>query len=293
MHRTYAKNVRRTISQTRGRFLAIFAIVLLGVGFLAGLLSATPDMRASFDDFFDASDMYDVEVLGTLGFADGDAAALRKLDGVEAVQSGYIADALLQNGGREYAARMRSYSADDTINKPVLVSGRLPAAADECVVVNVFFGASASVKLGDILTLSENDKNAGDLLESREFKVVGFVNDCLNYSSETEYTNIGSGKVDLFVRVPDSAFVRDPHTELFLTVKGAKALTSLSDDYNSLVDGGAAAVKNIAGARCQIRYDEVNGSADSELAKADAKYQSAVSEANAKLAAAKKKLDDG
>ena len=293
MHRTYAKNVRRTISQTRGRFLAIFAIVLLGVGFLAGLLSATPDMRASFDDFFDASDMYDVEVLGTLGFTDGDAAALRKLDGVEAVQSGYIADALLQNGGREYAARMRSYSADDTINKPVLVSGRLPAAADECVVVNVFFGASASVKLGDILTLSENDKNAGDLLESREFKVVGFVNDCLNYSSETEYTNIGSGKVDLFVRVPDSAFVRDPHTELFLTVKGAKALTSLSDDYNSLVDGGAAAVKNIAGARCQIRYDEVNGSADSELAKADAKYQSAVSEANAKLAAAKKKLDDG
>ena len=57
MHRTYAKNVRRTISETRGRFLAIFAIVLLGVGFLAGLLSATPDMRASFDDFFDASDM--------------------------------------------------------------------------------------------------------------------------------------------------------------------------------------------------------------------------------------------
>jgi len=293
MHRTYAKNVRRTISQTRGRFIAIFMIVLLGVGFLAGLLSATPDMRASFDDFFDQSDMYDVEILGTLGFTDADAAALHKVDGVEAVQTGYIADALLNDSGKEYAARMRSYRADDALNRPVLVEGRLPAAADECVVVNVFFGASEKVSLGDTLTLSDNDKNAADLLQKKEFKVVGFVNDCLNYSSETEYTNIGSGKVDLFVRVPDSAFVQDPYTELFLTVKGAKALTSLSDDYNTLVDGGVTAVKGIAGARCRARYDEVKANADSELARADEKYQSAVTEANDKLAAAKKKLDDG
>lgn len=293
MHRTYSKNVHRTISETRGRFLAIFAIVLLGVGFLAGLLSATPDMRASFDDYFDSANMYDVELLSDLGFTDSDVAALRDLNGVEAVQSGYIADALLQNGGNEYAVRMRSYDAGDRLNIPALVSGRLPEAADECVVANVFFGASASVKLGDTLVLSDNDKNAVDLLESREFKVVGFVNDCLNYSSETEYTNIGSGKIDLFIRVPRESFVQEPYTELFLTVQGAKALASLSDDYNALVDGGADSVKGIAGARCQIRYNEVKGNADAELAKADEKYRSAVNEANDKLRAAKKKLDDG
>ena len=293
MNRTYAKNVRRTISETRGRFVAIFAIVLLGVGFLAGLLSATPDMRASFDDFFDRANMYDVEILGTLGFTAGDVAALRKVDGVEAVQSGYVADALLNDSGQEYAARMRSYRADDMLNTPVLVSGRMPEAADECVVVNVFFGASKKVSLGDTLTVSDNDKKAGDLLESRKFKIVGFVNDSLNYSSETEYTNIGSGTVDLFIRVPAVSFVQDPYTEIFLTVKGAKALTSLSDDYNTLVDGGATAVKGIAGARCQARYNEVKSNAVTELAKADEKYRSAADEANGKLASAKKKLDSG
>ena len=39
MARTYSKNIRRTLTGTRSRFLAIFAIVALGVGFLAGLLS--------------------------------------------------------------------------------------------------------------------------------------------------------------------------------------------------------------------------------------------------------------
>lgn len=293
MRRTYAKNVRRTISGTRGRFIAIFAIVLLGVGFLSGLLSATPDMRASFDSYFDSANLYDLEILGGLGFTDGDADALKKVDGVESVQSGYIADALLKCGESEYAVRMRSWDESDTLNVPSLVSGRMPSSADECVVVNVMLGASSRIKLGDTLSLSDNDKNASDLLECKKFTVVGFINDSLNYSSETEYTNIGSGKLDLFIRVPKSSFVQDCYTEMFMTVNGAKPLTALSTEYNDLVKDEASSVKSISAARCQTRYDEVKSDADEKLADADEKYQNAVDEANSKLADAKAKLDDG
>ena len=45
MKKTYRKNVLRTVYKTLSRFGAIFAIVALGVGFLAGLLATTPDMR--------------------------------------------------------------------------------------------------------------------------------------------------------------------------------------------------------------------------------------------------------
>lgn len=293
MHKTYHKNVRRTISETRGRFLAIFAIVLLGVGFLSGLLSATPDMRASFDSYFDSSRLYDVEILSDLGFTDADVAALRKLDGVEAVQPGYITDALLKKGENEYVARLRSYSQDNALNKPILAAGRLPRSPDECVVINVFFGASESVKLGDTLELSDKESGAADLLQNKEFKVVGFVNDSLNFSSETEYTNIGSGTISLFVLLPEQSFVQEPYTDMFLTVKGARALTALSPDYEDLVNGEASAVKGIAGARCQARYHEVKANANAELSAADEKYKVSVSEANAGLAAAEKKLQDG
>ena len=67
MRRTYRKNILRTVRATLGRFLAIFAIVALGVGFLAGLLAATPDMRYSVDRFFDETHMYDLRILSELG----------------------------------------------------------------------------------------------------------------------------------------------------------------------------------------------------------------------------------
>lgn len=66
MKRTYRKTVVRTIRQSLSRFLAIFAIVALGVGFLAGLLATTPDMRYSADRFFDETDLFDLRIVGTL-----------------------------------------------------------------------------------------------------------------------------------------------------------------------------------------------------------------------------------
>ena len=50
MARSYQKNILRTFKGSRSRFAAIFAIVALGVGFLAGLLSTTPDMEDSMED---------------------------------------------------------------------------------------------------------------------------------------------------------------------------------------------------------------------------------------------------
>ena len=47
--RAYIKNILRTIRSTLSRFLAIFAIVGLGVGVLAGLMASPDDMRLSAD----------------------------------------------------------------------------------------------------------------------------------------------------------------------------------------------------------------------------------------------------
>lgn len=290
---TYHKNVGRTIRETMGRFVAIFAIVALGVGFLSGLLSATPDMRASFDRYFDSSGLYDVEILSGLGFTQADVSALRQLSGVETVQPGYIADTLLTTNGNEFVVRMRSYNANAALNKPILVSGRFPQRADECVIVSVLFDASQRIKLGDTLAVSNNDKNAGDLLQSKEFKIVGFVNYSPNFSSEKEYTNVGSGTVDMFVLAPESSFVQDCWTDMLLTVRGAQALTALTPDYEDLVSGETAAVKGIADTRCRARYEEVRSVSAEKLADADADYAAAEREATDKLAAAKKKLDDG
>ena len=72
VNKTYGKSIFRTIKSSLSRFLAILAIVALGVGFLAGLLSSPGDMRVSADHYYDESRMYDARVLSTLGLTEDD-----------------------------------------------------------------------------------------------------------------------------------------------------------------------------------------------------------------------------
>ena len=113
MNKTYHKTVLRTIRSTLSRFLAIFAIVALGVGFLAGLLSSPVDMRFSADHYYDEADLYDIRILSTLGLTDSDLEEVRKLDEVEAVMPVHDSDfVLLSSEGDSYTTRMHSLPSD-------------------------------------------------------------------------------------------------------------------------------------------------------------------------------------
>ena len=49
MKKTYLKSILRAIRHSLSRFVAIFSIVALGAGFLAGVLASPLDMRISAD----------------------------------------------------------------------------------------------------------------------------------------------------------------------------------------------------------------------------------------------------
>ena len=144
MKRTYRKNVLRTVRGSLSRFLAITAIVALGVGFFAGLLATTPDMRYSADRFFDDTALFDVRVVGTLALTDDDVEAIRAVEGVEEIMPAYSADALVSDeGGEAQVARFHSVPLDEIeerepqgyLNRIEVIEGRLPVKDDECVVL--------------------------------------------------------------------------------------------------------------------------------------------------------------
>mgnify|MGYP003295778930 CR=1 FL=1 len=60
---SYAKNIRREICGSFGRFFSIFAIVALGTGFFAGLTATSPDMLDSVDAYYDENKIADIEVI--------------------------------------------------------------------------------------------------------------------------------------------------------------------------------------------------------------------------------------
>ena len=71
--RKFTKNIVKEFKTGFGRFVAIMAIVALGVGFLIGIMQATPDMRRSMSNYYIDNAAYDIDVKGTYGLT-----ALRK-----------------------------------------------------------------------------------------------------------------------------------------------------------------------------------------------------------------------
>ena len=70
--RPYAKTILRSVRMTLPRFLAIFAIIALGVGFFAGLKVTTPSFIVTGNKYINDYALYDFKLLSTIGFTDED-----------------------------------------------------------------------------------------------------------------------------------------------------------------------------------------------------------------------------
>ena len=68
MASAFGKDLRRSITHSWGRFLAIAIIAALGAGFYAGLRMTGPDMRLAGDEYYDGTSLADVRVVSTIGF---------------------------------------------------------------------------------------------------------------------------------------------------------------------------------------------------------------------------------
>ena len=223
VNKTYGKSIFRTIRSSLSRFLAILAIVALGVGFFAGLLSSPVDMRISADYYYDDTHMYDVKVVSTLGLTENDLSAVQAVEGVEAVMPAYDTDLVLvseQEDSKHYTARMHSLPEDTSpqaegyLNQLTLVEGRFPEAAGECVVVLRKSFDGETDWIGQKLMQNPDGEPLEGICE--EFTVVGTVKSAAYLSMENESTTAGSGSLGLLAYTVPESFDMDYYTSFYL-----------------------------------------------------------------------------
>lgn len=298
MKRALFRDTLREMKKTLGRFLAIFAIVALGVGFFAGLKATTPDMKHTADDYYDGYNLFDFRLLSTMGFTTEDVASIRGTEGVLGVMPTYQMDVLTSLGGGEKVVKLHglpSYTDggnENYINQLRITEGRLPQAANECVVDgNSFYGG---LQLGDTVTLrSGTGDPIDDSLENTQFIVVGKTESPYYVSFERGSSTIGSGSVSFYLYIPQSNFKSEYYTELFLTVDGAKELDTFGSAYSDRIDQVQQKLEDVGDTRAAIRRAELVGDAQEELDKKKAEFATQKEEALAKLADAKKEIEDG
>ena len=83
MGKSVWKDLFREIKRTFGRFIAIFAIVAIGVAFFAGVTASSNDMKNSTDNYYDDYNMSDLRLLSSIGFNEDDINVIREVQGVK------------------------------------------------------------------------------------------------------------------------------------------------------------------------------------------------------------------
>ena len=95
MKNVIVKDTMQEIKNTFKRFLSILLVVLLGVGFFAGIKATSPDMKKTIDQYFDDQNVMDIEVISTLGLTEKDIQTLKNVENVENVEGSYSQDVLV------------------------------------------------------------------------------------------------------------------------------------------------------------------------------------------------------
>ncbi len=279
------------IKTSFGRFLSIFFIVAIGVAFFSGIRATEPDMRYSGDEYFDEKNLYDIQVISTLGLTDDDIKALEAVDGIEEVEYGYSADALCLANDSQQAVHIMSILP--TMNLLTVEEGRLPKKSNECVVDVDYLGTSG-YKIGDRITFtSGTDDDITDTLSTDTFTIVGTVSSPCYIAFHRGSTTIGTGSIAAFVSVPEESFSLDVYTELYASVKGAADLLEFTDSYSDRIEEVKDNIEAIRKKQEDARYQDIIDEANEELDDAREELADAKKKVEEELNDARKKLDDG
>ena len=294
VQKSYRKNILREMKGNASRMVSLFGIVALGVMMLTGLMSIAPSMRSAAQKYYVQQNVFDLRVLSTLGLSDQDIAAIAATPGVEAVMPVKTLDLEANWQGQEERMVVQlqalqqdpAADTDANMNRLVLRSGRMPQAANECVVH--VMGYQAEIAEGTVLTLPEDTEGT----KHKEYTVVGLVQDPQHISTDKESSTVGNGQLNYIAYVLDGELTADYYTACYIKAENAGQYDNYSQEYQEAVDQVADRLEQISTAQCVQRREQLIDTANQKLVEARQTYDDQKAEAEQKFAEAEQQLDD-
>lgn len=295
MKKAVIKDALREIKKSYKRFISILLMAFLGVGFFAGIRASSPDMLDTIDTYYKNQNVYDIQVLSTLGLTSDDINAISKIENVEHVDGNFETDGQIEVGNKEVIAKVMSLN---DFNTPVLIDGSLPSAKNECVVEERFLTVN-NKNIGDTIELSIKDMqndNGEDVpyLYEKELKIVGTVQSPMYISLDRGTSTLGSGKIDYYMYIPKSNVQANSiYTNIYVKVKDANKYTTSSKKYEDCVNSVKTEIEKIKDNREKSRYDSLVNTVTKKVEDAEKELNTQKTDAKSKIADAEKELENG
>ena len=295
MKKALMKDSIKEIKNTYKRFLSILLMAFLGVGFFAGLRATSPDMVDTIDEYYDSQNVYDIQVISTLGLTDEDIKEISKIENVDKVIGTYETDGKVLLDNNEDVVKVMSI---EEVNKPQLLEGKMPEADNECVVEHNFL-VQNNKKIGDTIEIEiENTKNSDgeeiEYLVNKKMKIVGTIKSALYISRDRGTSSLGSGKVDYYLYInKDNINAKEVYTNIYIKVKDSDKLETSSNKYKELISNVKTKIEDKKDEREKARQDELIASATEKLNEAETEFNDKKKEAEEEIANAESEIEEG
>lgn len=293
MKRALFKDSIKEIKNTYKRFISILLMAFLGVGFFAGIRAASPDMLDTIDQYYKEQNVYDIEIVSTLGLTDEDVDAISKIENVETVDVSLETDGKITTENKETVVKLLTLGE---LNQPVLLEGNYPTAENECLVEQNFLKANEK-KIGDTIQLEiEPTKNDnGDeiqYLKNNEMKIVGTIKSPLYISNDRGTSNLGTGKINYYAYIPKENVNTEIYTKIYVKVKDADKYITSEEEYENYIEEVIDNIEEIKEERQIARKQGLVDIANQKIIDAENELNTQKQDAETKIQDAEKELAD-
>lgn len=294
MKKSLWKNNFKEIIKTKRRFISMMVMAFLGVGFFSGLVATGPNMRDSVDKYADSYNLFDIDVISTLGLTDDDLKAIKNIDGIENSYGIKSKDTIAKIEEKENICKVIAYN--ENCNIPAVIKGRLPENKNEClldrnysITNNIYEYIGKTI----ILENEEVDSNNNPIFNQKEFTIVGITESPLYIANERGHTTIGNGSIDFFIYANSEVINLDYYTNIYSIVKGAKKLQLNSEEYWKLVNPVILKVEEIKENQEEERYNKLINEAENKLNDAQQEFNKEKQKVDDELKNAENKINEG
>lgn len=286
-NKAWSKHKRREIKNSFARYITIFTIVAIGVGFFSGVRISRTAMIQTANTYITEHAMYDFRLLSTLGFTQEDVDAVRNIEGVVHAEGGYTLD-ILGKHENEVTEVLKVHSLPAYISLPTLLAGEMPSESDECLVDDLNY---TKEDIGKTIVVDMPDSDtAKEMLKHNRYRITGLVNSVDYLNVERGNTKLAGGTVSAFVYIPADGFTSEYYTEINVTIQHAGII--FSDEYKNAIEAIQGTLEDVLKERADIRYHNIIDTAKNELKKAEQEYTNGVLELEQKKAEAKAKFEE-
>lgn len=291
MNKTLKKMIRRLIQASKGRFLSLTAIVLIGTAFFIGVSATAPVMSDSVWLYRVDCNTKDLSVYAKYGFDDEDILNIKDIEGVDLVEGTKFVDVIATSETKSVVTRVHSYDPSSTMNQFVLVEGHLPNNKNEVLVEKGIDGKQI-FQLDDTITLARPDGDLDDFISVDRVKVVGRIDTPLYLNNTKEPSSLSNSSIITYMYLPSEDFDIDVYNEVNIIVKNRDDYDSFSDAYYDDCEIIKKRIEDKSSTLSKNRYNSIKQEVNDKIQEGEDEYNKAKSDFDQEIKKANDKIEE-